>query len=452
MTTASGAGAPWAHSSARASGSRRRVAAGLLCLGCLGLMAGSRLGAAQTESYTSAAQAMPLLGRLGSARLAGLGYAFHPLVTGPDALLGNPAGLPGVRLLSVGVHHETWLADTRQETLFAVTPVGADQSFGAYAHVIDYGPIELRDANGQRQGELAARDYVVGAAWGLRAGGGFSGGLGLRGVRQSLVQRDDFSLGLDGGLAWEGEDGWSGGLVAQHVGAFFGGGTGAESVRWGVGRLWGRAGGMLLWPALAFSWQPYVAPKMQLGVEWRVADNFDLRVGYQHRFAKALVDGVQGLALGLGLRVAGFQVDYAYLPQGDVGEGQRLSLRYTQAAPSPVRPPVLFPVLHNSVASEPGVRPAPTPTLVAIFHELRDPLEEARRLEEEGRLGEALTEYERVATERPDLAGAWRGLADLAYRLKKRDKAVRAYRQLLVLEPSTELEHWLDTYIHAAEP
>jgi tetratricopeptide (TPR) repeat protein len=150
--------------------------------------------------------------------------------------------------------------------------------------------------------------------------------------------------------------------------------------------------------------------------------------------------------------VAGFQVDYAYLPQGDVGEGQRLSLRYTQAAPSPVRPPVLFPVLHNSVASEPGVRPAPTPTLVAIFHELRDPLEEARRLEEEGRLGEALTEYERVATERPDLAGAWRGLADLAYRLKKRDKAVRAYRQLLVLEPSTELEHWLDTYIHAAEP
>jgi len=67
-------------------------------------------------------------------------------------------------------------------------------------------------------------------------------------------------------------------------------------------------------------------------------------------------------------------------------------------------------------------------------------------LEAQGRLGEALAEYERLCTVHPEQVGAWRGVADLAYRLGLKAKALAAFRKVLMLAPDSDLEAWLKDY------
>lgn len=399
------------------------------------------LRAADAQVYASADQSLPLFGRLGSARLAALGGAFNSLVQGSDALLVNPAGIASIPSLEAGANHESWLADINEETLWAVTPVGEGHAFGAYAHVIDYGVFELRDDHGQRLGDMSARDYAVGAAFGLRSRLGFSGGIGVRGVRENLIDQDLFVVEVDSGVDWQGDDGWSGGLVAANVGSAADGSQGSQSVRWGVAHRFDWSNGWF-WPALGFSWSPAVSPRMQFGGELRINGNLNIRAGYEHRFVETLVDGVSGLSLGLGFRVAGMTFDYAFLPVGDLGAGHRVSVTWSPSPPKPKPTPAPEPpVLQVDV-------PPPQPDLVYVT----DPLAEAQAMEQAGRLGEALAEYERVCQEHPDLPGAWHGVADLAYRLKDRPKALHAYEQLLRLEPNPDLARWLDAYRREKAP
>lgn len=398
-------------------------------------LCGGPLSAADTQVFGSAKQAMPMFGRLGSARLAALGGAFHSQVQGVDALLVNPAGIASVKRVHAGAHHEFWLADINQETLYAVTPVGEGRGFGAYAHVVDYGVFELRDSAGKRLGEMSARDYAVGVAAAAASRLGFSGGVGVRGVRENLISQDLFAIAFDTGVAWQSSEGWTGGISAINVGTSLDGSQGAESVRWGIARRFDYRGGWL-WPALAFSWEPRVTPRLHLGAELRIGSSLDLRAGYQHRFVQTLLDGVQGLSLGLGTRVAGTALDYAFTPHGDLGAGHRLSVTWSQAEPKPRPAPT--PVYDLPVTA------VPPPSTDLVF--VTDPLQNARRLEEDGRHGEALAEYERLTQEQPDLPGAWRGLADLAYQLGDKPKALRAYEQYLHRVPDPQLEAWVQAY------
>jgi hypothetical protein len=301
--------------------------------------------------------------------------------------------------------------------------------------VVDYGIFELRDANGARQGDMSARDHAIGVAFGMRSLLGFSGGVTLRGIRENLIHDDVFAVTIDAGAAWQGPAGWSGGLAVMNVGPAFAGFQGAESLRWGVARRFERNGNWL-WPALAFSWEPKVAPNVHLGAELGLGRALALRAGYRHRFVETLLDGIQGLTLGMGALTGSFGFDYAFLPFGDLGAGHRVSLTWIQAPPRP-RPATVASVGPIQAAVAP-----PQPDLVYVT----DPLGPARSLESKGRLGEALAEYERVAQEHPAMAGAWRGLADLAYQMKLKEKALEAYQALLLIEDDPELAAWLKAY------
>jgi hypothetical protein len=399
-----------------------------------------------TQSFASAGQGLALFGRLGSARLASLGGAFHPLAQGPDALLVNPAGIASTDALQVGLHHESWLADINQESLYAVTPVGVGKAFGVYAHVIDYGTFELRDTNGARIGDLSARDYAVGAAFGVASRQGFSFGVGVRGVRENLLRDDLFEAAVDTGVTWQGRDGWSGGLAGVNLGTSINGKQGAESVRWGIAKK-ADYSGSYFWPALGFTWEPNVTPSLNFGAEAGLGGNFFMRMGYEHRFVETLLDGVSGLTVGLGFKAGSIGFDYAYLPYGDLGAGHRVTLNWTQP-PWPKSAPKPTPAPTPVVVPTPLAADLSPPTQNLVY--VADPLANAKAMEAEGRLGEALADYEKVAQEKPDLPGVWRAIADLAYKLHDKPKAVAAYHRLLALEPNPDLSAWLKRF--EAEP
>jgi hypothetical protein len=403
---------------------------------------------ADAQAFASAGQSLSLFGRLGSARLAALGGSFNSLVQGADGLMVNPAGLAGVDAVQIGLHHETWLAGINQESLYAVTPMEGGQGFGAYAHIIDYGTFEIRDSSGQRLGTIDARDYAVGAGYGIANRLGFSGGLGIRGVRENLLKDDLFSLAVDAGLNWQGKDGWSGGLAAVNLGSSLNGRRGAESVRWGVSRK-AELGHGYLWPALAFSWEPHSTPSLSIGAEAGLGRALALRVGYEQRFVETLLEGVYGLTLGLGFHMGPVGFDYAFLPYGDLGAGHRVTLTWTQ----PPWPHMPAPLATTSPSPTPQATPeaqveVPAPKTDLVY--VKDPLSNAKAMESEGRLAEALADYERVVADDPKLAGAWRAIAELATKLKDKPKAIAAYHHLLALQPDPELSAWLKRF--EAEP
>ncbi|HXC65497.1 MAG TPA: PorV/PorQ family protein [bacterium] len=284
-----------------------------------------------SQVFGSAGESAPLYDRLESARQAALAGAFISVTSGQEAVFGNPAGLAGTRDLSVSLHHESWLADIYGETAVVAAQVEPGLGMGGYAHITEYGTFDVRDSNGQRQGQSSAQDMAAGLAMGYGLGG-LSAGLGVRVVKQELMGENSAAMAFDGGLVYRGH-GLHMGFAAVNVGTSLDGSQGAESLRAGVARRWDLDEGMALEPGVGLSWEPQGLARAQLGVELGLQNGMALRVGYEQPFTDTMISGMQGLTLGLGFDVAGLTVDYAYLPYGDLGAAHCLSVTWSSPGP-----------------------------------------------------------------------------------------------------------------------
>lgn len=433
----------------------------LLCVLALAA-ASSRLGAAVSQVYGGALQALPLYGQLATASEAALGDAFHAVPRPEDALFANPAGLAQVQGPELGLHHQSWVGGIDEEAVAGSLRWGPRIGLGAFGVMVNYGSFDLRNAEGIKTGDAVVQDYGLGLGLGVRGAYGFSGGLSLRGVDQDLVNDSVLGLGIDTGLTWQEGQHWTAGLSVLGLRLVDGSASG-NSVRAALSRRWD-AGPGWVWPALAVDWEGSGLTRLQAGLDLCLNPALDLRIGFQQPLNDSLLNGIQGLTLGLGFKVGSLALDYAYLPEGDLGGGHRVSLCWRPwqtlepptATPSPTAlasptprptptpspvPPVLAPALFPVL---PLALPSPSPTPGLGFSE--DPLIWARHLEGQGRLGEALGEYERLSRLHPGLLGAWRGVADLAYRLGLKSKAVAAYRRVLLLAPDADLARWVHAY------
>jgi hypothetical protein len=350
-----------------------------------------------------------------------LGGAFSGVLQGDEALFGNPAGLSSMQGLGAGLHYQSWLADVSDETAYLASGFGAGLGLGAYAHITDYGSFELRDSNGQRQGNATARDVAFGVGGGV-ASGDLGFGVSARMVHQDLVGEQSWALGVDAGMAWE-RGATRVGLAAMNVGTALDGNQGAESVRLGVSQRIDMGGAQLL-PAIGAQWDPQGYSRVQAGAELRVNHALALRGGYEQRLGDTLITGLQGMTLGLGFKLGSVSLDYAYLPFGDLGAGHRLSLGW-QASPRAVDP------------SAQALSPVPAPRPQA------DPLALPQRLIKDGRQGEALAELQRLCVERPSDAMVWRTLGQLQWQMAQRPQALASLRMAQSLVPDPSLAAWL---------
>lgn len=62
-----------------------------------------------------------------------------------------------------------------------------------------------------------------------------------------------------------------------------------------------------------------------VGAEWRPVEMLSLRAGYRSQGR----DVSEGLTAGVGVNIAGLEIDYAYVPFGVLGEAHRISAGYT---------------------------------------------------------------------------------------------------------------------------
>lgn len=310
----------------------------------LGLIFAATLGGAASaaETYGDGAQALPLQQAGGTARAMGMGSAVVAVQQGSASLLWNPAGLGLMDSKEIGLHHNSGLGGTIQEILVVGAPLGPIHeegkggSFGGLAAslgYVNYGNFAGADELGQRTGSYQSGDYSASLGWGLELLPGLSAGAALKGNRSSFGEKTFQTYSGDLGVLVNVIPSLNLGVGYSNI-QVGGSVAGAQlAAGWRLGAGWNATKHWLL--AASTELQDKGVHRVQLGTEVLVGDVdkqsnlLALRGGYQLTYPNRDLGAMAGMTLGLGYTITrSIVIDYAFLPAGDLGNSQRLSVTF----------------------------------------------------------------------------------------------------------------------------
>lgn len=248
------------------------------------------------------------------ARAAAMGEAFTAVADDSTSLYWNPAGLARVQGRELSAMYNVWFEGIGQGYVSAGFPLlGGTMALGT--NYVSMGDLEGRDESGNLTEPFQASDLGISAGFAGRLGRflfGLSGGM----VR-STIDTDTKSafLGTVGGL-FEINQSFSVGVVAQNLGTKLG----EDSLP------------LILKAGLALKLESFCLAadigKSQetalyycVGIESWIGSVVALRAGY-----RTGRDVGPGWTAGLGFKMGEFELDYAYVPYGDLGNTHRISL------------------------------------------------------------------------------------------------------------------------------
>jgi hypothetical protein len=407
------------------------------------------------QTVSSAAGLVTPLSALGaSARVDALGGAFVGLSDDPSALFYNSAGLSQLKAASLSINHNSYLAGSFEETLLFGLPAGSLGGFAGALQYVSWGDLDERDANGVYQGTFADSDVAFSAGWGMPFADAFSLGVALHGVQQKVI--DSLYTGLSGdlGILWVPASDLHLGLSYTGLGTTQAGFTPAQDLHLGLSSFLGLGSHSSLRPLLAGDWEPNGVSRIQGGLEGTIERVCFLRLGYQAALENNQIGGLTGFAAGAGFRVGEFQLDYAFVPYGDLGTSHRVSVGYEFPNPTPVVRPV-------TVIGSPVTVQAPPVTVVATPQPIPVHVGPAKskvevRFELPGAAGTPMADaqastlvgpYEKAAQENPGSSQAWRNLGIIYLKTGQTAMGLQSLEQALRLNPNDQaLKEWLEDY------
>ena len=406
------------------------------------------------------------------ARPAALGSAFAGLEGGLDSLSWNPAGMLGLTVPEASFHHLSWIGGENQEALFFAVPSRPWGVFAAGVQGTFYGTQDERDDNGNVTGTLRPTRESVLAGWAKGLGHGFSFGLVLHN-EQLLLGSEDFSkLSLNGGLLYKNGKGWALGASVAGAGTYVGTSPSGQVWRLGASAPLRILKGSPTLVLLGATYEPYGVRRLQCGLEHHLVERLCLRMGYQATLQNNQLSGFRGLSSGFGWNAGGWALDYAFLPEGELGSSHRVSLRVKLGSermaitttPTPTSTetptPASIPTLE--------ITPAATPTSVAYTAPVQatpTPGESLRlffSLPEETPIPEGKTpkgwkknlqSAQAAVDARPQDEQAWLALGRLYYQVGRTGEAVQCFEQVLRIKPDFPgLSEWLEKNRAQLEP
>jgi hypothetical protein len=262
----------------------------------------------------------------------GLGNAYSALASGAEALSWNPAGVDNIRAMQAHVSHLGYVEGINVDTLQLAWPI---YGLGGWGFGFDYlyANDQSYDNWGNPGPEFSLFDFSaqVGLSlelpWDMHLGGAY------RILRQGYEAQ--FSMGSSFDVGWQ----WKGlfkrldlGLVAANLGTpvALGQGFGPLPLSFRSGAVLRLTERWLL--SVEHDHQPADHfNKLGLGSEIGVpigAFTLLARGGY-HFGPQQDLGPLSGLAVGGGLALGKWQMDYAWQPLGDLGSTHRLSLTYS---------------------------------------------------------------------------------------------------------------------------
>jgi hypothetical protein len=407
------------------------------------------------QGTSNAGLVTPLSGLGASARADALGDAFAGLADDPSALFFNAAGLSQLRNASLSVNHNSYLGSSFEETLLFGLPAGPLGGFAGALQYVSWGNIDQRDAYGVYQGTFADSDAAFSLGWGLPMTRSLSLGLALHGVEQKIINALYTGLTGDLGVLFAPDPAFRAGLSYTGLGTSQAGYNPAQDLRLGLSTDLVLEKGSDLRPLVTGDWEPNGVSRIQGGLEGTIERDYFLRVGYQGALADNQIGGLTGFTAGGGLKIGCFQLDYAFVPYGDLGTSHRISVGYEfpNPTPVPVKPvtvmtsPVTVQAAPVTVVATP--QPVPVPagppkSKVEVLFELPGTTSTPPTAVQTPALA---APYEKAVQDNPQNPLAWRYLGIIYLRSGQTAQGLQCLDQALRLNPNDlALRQWLINY------
>lgn len=265
------------------------------------------------------------------ARAVGMGSAYVAVASGADSLEWNPAGMDQLRAAQAEAGHLSWVQDVNDEYLDVAFPIYGIGAWGlgmSYLYTQD----QYYNDVGTAGGTFTDFDFSADAAFSMQINDAMNLGLEYKILRQGYATQ--FDMGSCFNLGWQWRTALPGldlGAAALNVGTPVALGSAFDALPLSLKVGAAERLGSLVLLAVDEEYQPidsfnFVHAGMEIGTavgSWTPM----ARVGYTLGPEQA-DGGITGLTMGLGLAMGAWQVDYAYAPQGDLGQAQRLTLTW----------------------------------------------------------------------------------------------------------------------------
>lgn len=262
------------------------------------------------------------------ARAAAMGDAYTAVANDATAAYWNAAGLSQIKAPEISVMQNSGLVETNYQYLGAAMPVG-QSAMALSIYRLDYGSIERYTAADARDGSFEAGSLAGAFTFSSPINDAFSYGVTMKYLQESIDGDKGTSFAADAGVLYR-TDRFTFGAAVQHVGPGY---SLVEekfdlpaTVRMG-------AATRVLNEKMTLSADLSKAvdndATVHAGAEYQLTPSFNLRGGYSLTPGNNLdVDGLTGITGGIGAAIHNFNVDYAFLPFGDLGATHRISLSF----------------------------------------------------------------------------------------------------------------------------
>jgi tetratricopeptide (TPR) repeat protein len=293
------------------------------------LAASSAFADGSTTIFDAGRQAQPWLSLSTDARGAGMAEASVASSDDLRALRNNPGGLSLLNEPELLFNHNEWntAMGFRQEYLAWGRRLG-DGGFGLGLNYFSFGNFDDRDLSGAVIGSSSDSGYAASLGWGSAFWSDqVHLGAALEAAQQSLSGQSSSLYTLSLGGLYEASPGLWLGAAATGLGLSAQGGQAPSAVQIGANwQVFSRSLGLNAeWskPTLGNSSE-------RLGAEWKILGDYALRAGW--RFGSQ-GEPDQGFSLGAGAKLGAFQIDYAYVPYGELTQAHRVSLSLDLSEP-----------------------------------------------------------------------------------------------------------------------
>lgn len=267
-----------------------------------------------------------------AARTAALSGAAVALADDDATLINhNPAGIGGVERKQFSFTHNEWVTGIKLESLSYAHPVTEDFTIGAAVNYLHTDSVGSTDGLGADTGSsFSLNDGVATIGAANRFGEYFLLGAAVKGIRQSMDSRSAMAIAGDAGAI----------LKFQYFS------LGAAVTNFGSGiKLYEQSsplpqtlkGGLTILPvrSLLLSGQADKAVDSNVilrgAVEYSFRgiivpdDRYSLRAGYRNGSSE---NTGPGFSFGAGMRIKALGIDYSFVPMGDLGAANRISISF----------------------------------------------------------------------------------------------------------------------------
>ena len=266
------------------------------------------------------------------ARPASMGGAYLAVASGADSVLWNPAGMDQLRDLQATAGHLAYLDGIADDYLQIARPI---YGFGAWGLGANYLFTEDQgyDSFGNQTEAFNDYDFSAQVALSLELLEDLHVGATYKIINQNYASQRSMGSGFDLGVQyrnlWKQLD-LAAGMFNFGTPIAQGKNFAPLPLAFKLGAAWHVTPDWLL--AIDFDHQP-----IDFFNKWHFGTEYGYKIGDVQTFARLGytlgpeqdLGGAAGLGMGLGLALSSWQLDYAFTPQGDLGNTHRLSLTWS---------------------------------------------------------------------------------------------------------------------------